>query len=486
MGIISLVSGLESSVIIRGNGGEGDTKKMDEEESESSESESDNPSSSTSSSSSDSDGSSSDDDDVEDDEEAGQQEKREVHTENNEVEVEEGEIKDYNGQELVTETAVNDDDDDDDDDMEIGLTPELSKLPQNLPPVPPVNVTLGPHHQMLPVGVVMSIINTQVIVEGVEKHDPLSEGSILWITESRTPLGLVDEIFGPVKNPYYIVRYNSENEVPISIHGGTSVSFVPEFAKYVLNNKDLYKKGYDKSGFDDDVSDEEEFSDDEKEAECMKQKMKIGISDQNPQKQKIYKRKGSQKRGAGGPYPVRPTAPSPDDRNFSTFSGIRRGPSGATSMVPPFPPTSADRNLASTGGVWTNGVPLQQPQSALLPSGLPPNGIPWFPGNVQNPYQLPMSGMPFQQQLGPSLGSLPTTMFPGVQPNIFAQPTYPLGHVGQNQMTFGLNSHIPQLQPPPVFAGGQGSIPDHQSRIGASPNYGRQNFYRGGREGWRP
>jgi len=28
---------------------------------------------------------------------------------------------------------------------------------QNLPPVPPVDVSLAPHHKMLPVGVVMSV-----------------------------------------------------------------------------------------------------------------------------------------------------------------------------------------------------------------------------------------------------------------------------------------------------------------------------------------
>ncbi|PQM39101.1 H/ACA ribonucleoprotein complex non-core subunit NAF1 [Prunus yedoensis var. nudiflora] len=91
-----------------------------------------------------------------------------------------------------------------------------------LPPIPPVNVTLEPHHQMMPVGVVLSILGTQAIVEGVQKHNPLNEGSILWITESRSPLGLIDEIFGPVIHPYYVVRYNSESEIPAGIQAGTS------------------------------------------------------------------------------------------------------------------------------------------------------------------------------------------------------------------------------------------------------------------------
>ncbi|KAK2651024.1 hypothetical protein Ddye_018513 [Dipteronia dyeriana] len=91
----------------------------------------------------------------------------------------------------------------------------------------------------------LQVLGAQVIVEGVEKHNPLNEGSVLWITESRSPLGLIDEVFGPVKNPYYMVRYNLDSEVPTGIHVGTSISFVQEFANHVLNDKNLYKKGYD-------------------------------------------------------------------------------------------------------------------------------------------------------------------------------------------------------------------------------------------------
>ncbi|KAG0477221.1 hypothetical protein HPP92_014062 [Vanilla planifolia] len=138
---------------------------------------------------------------------------------------------------------------------------------EDLPPVPKIEVELQPHHQILPVGVISSIVNNKVIVEGSIRHNPLDEGSILWVTHSRLPLGLVDEIFGPVKKPYYVVRYTSEEEVPSGIEVGISISFVLEFASPILNDKELYKKGYDASGDnDEEVNDEIEFSDDEKEA----------------------------------------------------------------------------------------------------------------------------------------------------------------------------------------------------------------------------
>ncbi|KAJ7981410.1 H/ACA ribonucleoprotein complex non-core subunit NAF1 [Quillaja saponaria] len=419
------------------------------DESESSESESVSTFSSSSSTSSSS-GSDSDDD------EAGQGERK--------ADIEEGEIRDSEGQvtgtdddddgeEIVSCCGVDNIGDEEDEDGDAMVKPIRSKNePEVFPSVPPVDVTLQQHHQMLPVGVVLSIVGAQVIVEGVEKHKPLNEGSILWTTESRSPLGLVDEIFGPVKNPYYIVRYNSETEVPAGIRGGTLISFVPEFANHVLNAKDLYKKGYDASGEnDEEVLDDAEFSDDEKEAEYRRTKKltKRGINDQKPGKmkndrKKVKNRNGPwrndhsslQKEGVAPPsqsqHSVTPAALSLDSGNCSPFSVIGQGLPGGTSMIP------------HSNDVWTNGlqfqqphgapfhqpqgVPLQQPQGApfLPPHGtsfqnvFPTSGMPWLPQNIQSPYQIPVPGTPFNGHFDPRHGSLPANMLARQQHNIFA------------------------------------------------------------------
>ncbi|XP_047045613.1 H/ACA ribonucleoprotein complex non-core subunit NAF1-like isoform X1 [Lolium rigidum] len=157
---------------------------------------------------------------------------------------------------------------DDDDEDETPKGPAKSKhVVEVLPPVPKIEVQLEPHHKPLPVGAISAIMGERVVVEGSVEHSPLTEGSILWITESRTPLGIVDDIFGPVKNPYYLVRYNSVEEVPGGISAGTTISFVAEFADHILNMKELYAKGYDESADHDEEADEPEFSDDEAEAE---------------------------------------------------------------------------------------------------------------------------------------------------------------------------------------------------------------------------
>jgi H/ACA ribonucleoprotein complex non-core subunit NAF1 len=112
-----------------------------------------------------------------------------------------------------------------------------------------------------------------VIVEATDHKLVLNEGSILWLTEQRIPLGIVDEVFGPVKKPYYVVRYNEAADIPEGATQGRDVAFVPELANFVQDDPELRKKGYDASGeHDEELSEADEFSDDEKEEEMRRAK----------------------------------------------------------------------------------------------------------------------------------------------------------------------------------------------------------------------
>ena len=328
----------------------------------------------------------------------------------------------------------------------------------------------------------------------MEKHDPLNEGSVLWITERQTPLGLIDEIFGQVKNPYYVVRYNSEKEVPEGIREGTLISFVVEFVNHVLNNKDLYKKGCDASGqYDEEVSDEE-FSDDEKEAEYkrLQKQNKRGRNNQNTERMVNNRKQVPPKDGSIPTMSVAPAGPSvahghcpPIPATGQGFIGVAHGHSsphtcttqsffGATNVNPPFPHANGGPNGFTTG-VWPNGGTLPPQQSAMFPENtqisqqlpmqenpfqqqLPMQGIPLqqqlpmqgIPFQQQLPMQgiplqqqLPMQGIQFQQQFNPSQRfPLPTT-YPGGQPNIYADPMHAQGPINQNQW-----SSFPQFQAP--------------------------------------
>ncbi|XP_071716232.1 uncharacterized protein [Rutidosis leptorrhynchoides] len=442
------------------------------------------------SSSSSSESSSSDDDDSDDDEKG----KKVI----DEDEMEEGEI----AEEVVAAWS------DDEDGADVVKGPIRSKNEvQDLPPVPPVNVTIQPHHQTLPVGAVLSIMGTQVIVEGVDNHNPLSEGSILWITESRSPLGVVDEIFGPVKNPYYIVRYNSESEIPTGIEQGSAVSFVPEFADYVLNNNNsLYKKGYDASGEnDEELSEELEFSDDEKEAEYKKM---IKMSKRNSSDQKNGNRKKDKKsrnRGGNWKYDQQPScnsqvngstsgpqafSPSQVNSSQQAFSPSQvngssvgptsgpqafspsqvhslqqafspsqvNGPSvGPTSGPQAFSPGPQAPNFTGPpSGVWPNGFSPMQPQNiGFLPNGFPSN-VPFMQRNfAQQPFQnIGLTNLgPFPPQFNSNAPMFPCNNFVqgGVPPNFganhpFVPQSWPVG-MPQN------NFNPSQIGPPMVFQG---------------------------------
>ncbi|XP_058218406.1 uncharacterized protein LOC131329333 [Rhododendron vialii] len=413
--------------------GNGDGAKSDEIKSDGEESDSTSVSSSASSSSSSS-GSEEEEEKDEDDEEEEEEGKEKEELEG-EIDMEEGEIRDPELEQMVGLS------DDEDDTVTKGPIRSKNEL-QVLPPVPPVNVTLQPHHQTQPLGVILSIIGTQVIVEGIEKHNPLSDGSILWITESRSPLGMVDEIFGPVKNPYYMIRYNSESDIPSGIQQGTPISFVPEFANHVLNDCNIYKKGYDASGEnDEEVTDEAEFSDDEKEAEY-KRMLKMSkrgtngpnLGNKKKERKKFNNHGGTRQQNSqpSTPQSVEGSQQPPinqnqqlmfnnqiqqfthDHGNSSRSFGTSQGFAGNPGLVPPF---QAPGFIPPSSRVWTNGMPFEQ-QSMGFPFGVPTNGMPWLQQNQQQQQSYQMAfpnGMPFQQQFNPG------QMLP---PNVGAQSNF--------------------------------------------------------------
>ncbi|KAK2989221.1 hypothetical protein RJ640_024464 [Escallonia rubra] len=500
-----------------GSKNSGTSSDVDESESDS-ESESETSSSSSSSSSDD------DDDDKEEkekknrDKEGENEVEKEEELEERGTDVEEGEIRE---EEMAAWSEADDED-------AVGIVqtgPILSKNELKvLPPVPPVNVALQLNHQTLPVGAVLSILGSQVIVEGLEKHIPLNEGSILWITETRSPLGLVDEIFGPIKNPYYVVRYNSDSEVPAGIQQGTLVSFVPEFVDQILNNSNLYKKGYDASGEnDEELSDEMEFSDDEKEAEYRRmQKMtKRGTNDQktgNMKKdKKKFKNRGANWKNdqpsaiqppAGGDQPalaqkqqfVPSVADSLNHRNYPSSSGTLQGFAGGAGLVPTFlQPSQPPCFTAPFNGIWTNGIPCQQPQNM----GFPTNCMPWLQQNPQLPYQNPQlpylhpqlpyqmpfpNGMPLQQQFNASQSMPSNFAFPGGQPNFsagrpFGPWSVPMGQQsGGNQPETVTGLQQPQHAPPYMNMGGDQGVVSSGGRVppvNPGSNEASQNFNQG-------
>uniref|UniRef100_A0A0D9WIC2 H/ACA ribonucleoprotein complex non-core subunit NAF1 n=1 Tax=Leersia perrieri TaxID=77586 RepID=A0A0D9WIC2_9ORYZ len=356
-----------------------------------------------------------------------------------------------------------------------------------LPPVPKIEVKLEPHHKTLPVGTISAIMGERLIVEGSVQHNPLNEGSILWITESRTPLGIVDELFGPVKNPYYLVRYNSSEEVPAEISAGTAVSFVAEFADHILNMKELYAKGYDGSGENDEDQTDLEFSDDEKEAEYKRslKQAKRQTDRQHENKKTSGDKKRSQSRGAGfqkdmpprsrdGPAPGRQPQPHlhrPDKAPVVDAVrplGSQDRPMSAPTMMPPgpvHPPMPAANQLMNQmGGCFMNPTQqfLPRQPNVVWPGGLPPTPHPnmgvegaAFAANIMQ--NLLIGANQYQQQFqnqnfGGFLNQMP------IPPPQFM----PQGGMPSNPMAFG-GPTMTSINPP---FGSPSQLPVDQGNLG--------------------
>ncbi|KAJ4973156.1 hypothetical protein NE237_006330 [Protea cynaroides] len=243
------------------------------------------------------------------------------------------------------------------------------------------------------------------------------------------------------------------------------MSFVEDFANHVLNEKNLYKKGYDASDENDEEEcDEFEFSDDEKEAEYrrMQKTAKRGAYDrQRGNRDFIHRKKAGaddHKRGnrndkkaqqkgefqkkihslvPPGPQPT-PRAGQPPGISNQHHTPSVAAPVGCpgfacshstgpgTSSMSTFPPSGSQveqaanclpqHSLALNNGVWTNGIPsqqLQQQQHAVFPNGYPFNGVPSQQQNVPLPFGQSFqhlhplfvnlsNGMTVQQQFNPS------------------------------------------------------------------------------------
>ncbi|XP_057955118.1 uncharacterized protein LOC131149069 [Malania oleifera] len=417
--------------------------------------------------------------------------KREVIMEGD---VEEGEIRDSEVEEMVEWSEEDEADvDDGGGGGNIMRGPLMYKNELKvLPPVPPVKVTLQPHHQTLPVGVVLSIIGAQVIVEGVEKHNPLNEGSILWITETRSPLGLVDEIFGPVKHPYYVVRYNSENKVPCGIHEGTSISFVSEFVNHVLHDSNLYKKGYDASGENDEEVSDLEFSDDEKEAEYRRalKMTKRDLNDkklgkQNKNRKKVKNRGGAREQSQSlVPEQAAYMNQLPPNQNQHHAAAVSAplnqgncsrsigsmGPtfSGGMGSIPSFPELTQASGFTAPNGFWANESSYQQQTTVFHNGSLPCNMV--FSQHNQHPNQVPLlNRMPFQR---PFEQTVPNVFLQYVQPNFLVGsvnapcPGF-VGESGFNNTPIGIGQHNQHAQrPTPIGIGQHGQHAQTPTPIG--------------------
>ncbi|KAG8791053.1 hypothetical protein FRC16_000616 [Serendipita sp. 398] len=135
-----------------------------------------------------------------------------------------------------------------------------------------------PHEEPITlIGEIKSVIDNVVVVKSKEHgmQRVLDTDSLL-VLEDRRVLGFVFETFGPLKNPFYSIRFPTPSDIPSNVtsfipsEGPTiPVYCCPQRSNFAYTAKIKLHKGNDASNiYDEEVAEDEiEFSDDEAEME---------------------------------------------------------------------------------------------------------------------------------------------------------------------------------------------------------------------------
>ncbi|XP_062334605.1 H/ACA ribonucleoprotein complex non-core subunit NAF1 [Osmerus eperlanus] len=184
----------------------------------------------------------------------------------------------------VTLAAVLGEDDDDDEGFSQERKPVPIRtidevLPEDLPAVEEICIILPEGSELQPMGTVSSIIQQLVIIQSLKDTPPLREDSVLFNSD-RQAMGKVFEVFGPVLSPFYVLRFNSEEQITQKqLQLQQTLYCCPahqDYTEYIFIEQLRQMKGSDASWKNDQEPPPEEldFSDDETEHMAKKKKKK--------------------------------------------------------------------------------------------------------------------------------------------------------------------------------------------------------------------
>ncbi|XP_030632877.1 H/ACA ribonucleoprotein complex non-core subunit NAF1 [Chanos chanos] len=283
-------------------------------------------------------------------------------------------------------------------------------LIEELPAVEDLTLSLPEDTVIEPVGVISSVVEQLVIIESFKNTAPLKDDSVLF-NKDRLAVGKVFEVFGPVCQPYYILRFNSHEDIKSKgLKAQDTVYFAPkvkDFTDYIFTEQLKQIKGSDASWKNDQEPPPEalDFSDDEQER-LAKQRLKeqrkqqnndsdsesdAGKQRQGPPHKQSSQRPPKRKQHRGRSYNTS-TAPDSFYGNFHSDHHVNpyvhHGPPDCRLPPPyPYPPP-----------------PLEPPvyPNYQYPRPPPPHmQMPWMPYPNQGPMFYPPPPLPHPNYRGP-------------------------------------------------------------------------------------
>lgn len=317
------------------------------------------------------------------------------------------------------------------------------------------------------IGIIKSVFESNVIVQGLMSGEKrvLKEGSIFCL-DNREVVGTLAEVFGQLQHPFYRVGISpvneSKNDIIDKVKGmiGSKIYIVVPDAHWIDTFELKRIKGTDASnGYDEELpEDEQEFSDDEKEAQYKRmkknqKKKKNNDKSNETKKNNINNNKVNKKRQ---PYHQHNTNPSYAKMKLPigmTKQNIYKSRSNRHTDD-----HTGENMMAAPGSDYHNrpsytmqvpaGYPNQYPQSGTtyLPNynnfaAVPQQSYPQS-GTMYPPPQYQNTFMPQQQHLYPTPGQTPfgnNGQFSGYRP-------------GYNQQQFNYSGQNFQQYTPPQTA----------------------------------
>ncbi|XP_044740125.1 H/ACA ribonucleoprotein complex non-core subunit NAF1 [Chrysoperla carnea] len=139
----------------------------------------------------------------------------------------------------------------------------------DLPPIENLQISV-PESVCVELGSVVSIVEEQVVIAALPNMPPLDIDTVLFLNKGEETLGLIFDVFGPVNNPMYTVRFNNKEDIlNKNVKVGIQVYCAPttEHTSYVLVSDLMKIKGSDASWKEDQEPPANllEYSDDEEE-----------------------------------------------------------------------------------------------------------------------------------------------------------------------------------------------------------------------------
>lgn len=310
-----------------------------------------------------------------------------------------------------------------------------------------------------------SVPGLMLTIKSDANAQPLDEESVLCL-EDRTVIGCVDEVFGPVMMPMYLVRFESAEKMPArATVVGTVVYYATEHTTYIVP-ADIQDKGTDASNIFDEETDETVYSDDEAESAAKRQHRKRtrGGNAAEPGPSRVASASSQYVMTGGGASSSRESRSGSSSSSYSEYRHTTPSSDASSGQGGGRGESRGGGGIGHGGGGGGRGVVPTSDRTNYTPSG---------PAPVQFQTQSHGGQTNYTSQPGFIVPNSHAGYAHAPLPMGYAQPP-PMGYAQAPLMPYG---QVPMHQPPPPHPFAPQFHPQQPQMTAYPPPMPRQPFY---------